>query len=266
MRELGYSEGLNIAIERRYGDWNTDRFQQLAADLVRLKVDVIVVISTSPARAAKQATSIIPILVGGMADPVGDELVVSLSRPGGNLTGTTFLGPEFIPKLFRVAALWHPAAYGKRTMEGMLKETETAAQSLGLQLQLVPAPGPGDLDGAFITMTREHADAVILLPSPMLYGEHKHIVELAAKSRLPAMYAAREFVEDGGLMSYGASLPDLFRRVATYVDKILKGANPADLPVEQPTKLEFVVNLKTAKELGLVIPRELLLLADEVIE
>ena len=277
LRELGYSEGLNIAIERRYGDWNTDRFQQLAADLVRLKVDVIVVISTSPARAAKQATGIIPILMGGMADPVGDELVVSLSRPGGNLTGTTFLGPELIakrfgllkdaiPKLSRVAALWHPAAYGKRTMEGMLRETETAAQSLGLQLQLVPAPGPGDLDGAFITMTREHADAVILLPSPMLYGEHKHIVELAAKSRLPAMYAAREFVEDGGLMSYGASLPDLFRRVATYVDKILKGANPADLPVEQPTKLEFVVNLKTAKVLGITIPPSFLSRADEVIE
>jgi putative ABC transport system substrate-binding protein len=277
LRELGYTEGLNLAIERRYGDWNTDRFQQLAADLVRLKVDVIVVISTSPARAAKQATSIIPIVVGGMADPVGDELIASLSRPGGNITGNTFLGPELIAKRFgllkdvmsglsRVAALWHPAAYGKRTIEGMLRETETAAQSLGLQLQLVPALGPGDLDGAFITMTRGHADAVILLPSPMLYGEHKHIVELAAKSRLPAMYAAREFVEDGGLMSYGASLPDLFRRAATYVDKILKGANSADLPVEQPTKLEFVFNLKTAKELGLVIPREFLLLADEVIE
>ena len=212
-----------------------------------------------------------------MADPVGDELIASLSRPGGNITGNTFLGAELIAKRFgllkdvmsglsRVAALWHPAAYGKRTIEGMLRETETAAQSLGLQLQLVPALGPGDLDGAFITMTRERADAVILLPSPMLYGEHKHIVELAAKSRLPAMYAAREFVEDGGLMSYGASLPDLFRRAATYVDKILKGANPADLPVEQPTKLEFVFNLKTAKELGLVIPREFLLLADEVIE
>jgi putative ABC transport system substrate-binding protein len=277
LRELGYTEGLNIAIERRYGDWNTDRFQQLAADLVRLKVDVIVVISTSPARAAKQATSKIPIVVGGMADPVGDELIASLSRPGGNITGNTFLGAELIAKRFgllkdvmsglsRVAALWHPAAYGKRTVEGMLRETETAAQSLGLQLQLVPALGPGDLDGAFITMTRGDADAIILLPSPMLYGEHKHIVELAAKSRLPAMYAAREFVEDGGLMSYGASLPDLFRRAATYVDKILKGANPADLPVEQPTKLEFVFNLKTAKELGLVIPREFLLLADEVIE
>jgi putative ABC transport system substrate-binding protein len=277
LRELGYTEGLNIAIERRYGDWNTDRFQQLAADLVRLKVDVIVVISTSPARAAKQATSKIPIVVGGMADPVGDELIASLSRPGGNITGNTFLGAELIAKRFgllkdvisglsRVAALWHPAAYGKRTVEGMLRETETAAQSLGLQLQLVPALGPGDLDGAFITMTRGDADAIILLPSPMLYGEHKHIVELAAKSRLPAMYAAREFVEDGGLMSYGASLPDLFRRAATYVDKILKGANPADLPVEQPTKLELVFNLKTAKELGLAIPHEFLLFADEVIE
>src|SRR6266481_8451370 len=173
LRELGYAEGLNIAIERRYGDWNTDRFQQLADDLVRLKVDVIVVISTSPARAAKQATSIIPIIVGGMADPVGDELIVSLSRPGGNITGTTFLGPELIAKRFgllkeaisglsRVAALWHPAAYGKRTMEGMLRETETAAQSLRLQLHLVPAVRPADLDGAFLTMTREHAEAVIL--------------------------------------------------------------------------------------------------------
>jgi putative ABC transport system substrate-binding protein len=248
-----------------------------AADLVRLKVDVIIVISTSPARAAKQATNIIPIVVGGMADPVGDELIVSLSRPGGNITGTTFLGPELIAKRFgllkeaisglsRVAALWHPAAYGKRTMEGMLRETETAAQSLGLQLHLVPAVGPDDLDSAFVRMTREHVDAVILLPSPMLYGEHKHIVELAAKSRLPAMYAAREFVEDGGLMSYGASLPNLFRRAATYVDKILKGVNPADLPVEQPTKLELVINLKPAKALGLNVPATLLAQADEVIE
>ena len=277
LRELGYTEGLNIAIERRYGDWNTDRFQQLAADLVRLEVDVIVVISTSPARAAKQATSIIPIVVGGMADPVGDELIVSLARPGGNITGNTFIGPELIgkrfgllkgaiPALSRVAALWHPAAYGQRTMEGMLRETETAAQALKLQLQLVPAVGPGDLDGAFVAMAREHADAVILLPSPMLYGEHKRIVELAAKGRLPAMYAAREFVEDGGLMSYGASLSNLFRRAATYVDKILKGANPADLPVEQPTKLEFVLNLQTARLLGIEVPPGLLSITDEVIE
>src|SRR3954469_8465154 len=277
LRELGYTEGLNIAIERRYGDWNTDRFQQLAADLVRHKVDVIIVMSTSPARAVKQATSMIPIVVGGMADPVGDELIVSLARPGGNITGTTFLGPELIakrfgllkdaiPKLSRVAALWQPNAYGKRAMEGMLRETETAARALGLQLQVVPAAGPRDIEAAFVAMRREHADAVIALPSPMLYGEHKRIVELAATGRLPAMYAAREFVDDGGLMSYGASLPNLFRGAAIYVDKILRGANPADLPVEQPTKLELVFNLKTAKELGLVIPREFLLLADEVIE
>ncbi len=277
LRELGYTEGSNIEIERRYGDWNADRFRQLAADLVRLKVDVIVVMSTSPARAAKQATGTIPIVVGGMADPVGDELIVSLARPGGNLTGNTFLGPELIAKRFgllkdaisglaRVAALWHPAAYGKRTLDGMLRETETAAQALRLQLQLVPAAGPSDLDGAFVTMTRANADAVILLPSPMLYGEHKRIVELAAKSRLPAMYAAREFVEDGGLMSYGASLPDLFRRIATYVDKILKGASPSDLPVEQPTKLEFVLNLRTARLLGIEVPPGLLSIADEVIE
>jgi putative ABC transport system substrate-binding protein len=277
LRELGYTEGSNIAIERRYGDWNTDRFQQLAADLVRLKADVIVVVSTSPARAAKQATCLIPIVVGGMADPVGDELIVSLARPGGNITGNTFLGPELIsirfgllkaaiPGLSRVAALWHPAAYGKRTMDGILKETKTAAQSLGLQLQLISATGPGDFDTAFLTMTRENADGVILLPSPMLFAEHKRIVELAAKSRLPAMYAAREFVEDGGLMSYGASQFDLFRHAATYVDKILKGAKPADLPVEQPTRFELVVNLKTAKEIGLDIPATLLARADEVIE
>src|SRR3954452_3138797 len=277
LRELGYIEGSNITIERRYGDWNTDRLKQVAADLVRLKVDVIVVMSTSPGRAAKEATRTIPIVVAGMADPVGDELIVSLARPGGNITGTTFLGPELIAKHFallkdaisglsRVAALWHPSAYGNRTREGMLKETESAAQALRLHLQLVPAVGPGDLDDAFVAMIRERADAVILLPSPMLYGEHKRIVELAGKSRLPAMYAAREFVEDGGLMSYGASLPDLFRRAAILLNKILQGANPADLPVEQPTKLELVFNLKTAKELGLAIPREFLSLADEVIE
>jgi putative ABC transport system substrate-binding protein len=277
LRDLGYIERSNILIERRYADWHIERFQQLAAELAQLKADVIVVISTSPARAAKQATSTIPIVVGGMADPVGDELIVSLARPGGNITGTTFLGPELIAKRFellkaaipglsRVAALWHPTAYGKRTMEGMLKETEAAAHALSLQLQLVPAVGPGDLDGAFVAMKQGFADAFIQLPSPMLYGEHKRIVKLAAQGRLPAMYAAREFVEIGGLMSYGASLPNLFRSAATYVDKILKGANPADLPVEQPTKLELALNLTTAKELGLVIPREFISLADEVVE
>jgi putative ABC transport system substrate-binding protein len=277
LRELGYTEGLNVAFDRRYGNWNTDRFKELAADLARLKVDVIVVASTTPARAAKQATSTVPIVVAGMADPVGDELVVSLSKPGGNVTGTTFLGPELIAKRFgllkdaipglsRVAALSHPTAYGKRTMDGVARETETAAQALGLQLQLVPVLGPGDLDDAFAAMTRDRAEAVILMPSPMLYGEHKRIVALAANSRLPAMYAAREFVEDGGLMSYGSVLTDVFRRAAAYVDKILKGANPADLPVEQPTKFELVINLKTAKTLGMTLPPTLLARADEVIE
>jgi putative tryptophan/tyrosine transport system substrate-binding protein len=277
LRELGYTEGANIIIERRYGNWNAERFKEIAADLVQRRVDVILVVSTTPARAAKQATSTIPIVIAGMADPVGDELVASLSRPGGNITGTTFLGPELIakrlgllkdaiPGLSRVAALWHPTAYGKRTIDGMKAETEAAAGSLGLQLQMVPALGPDDIEGAFTAMMQGQANALIVLPSPMLYGEHKRIVALAAKNRLPAMYAAREFVEGGGLMSYGASLPELFRRAITHVDKILKGANPADLPVEQPTKLELVFNLKTAKELGLVAPRDFLSLADEVIE
>lgn len=277
LQELGYIEGQNIAIERRYGEWNSDRFGKLAAELVQQKVDVIVVMSTSPARAAKQATSTIPIVVASMADPVGDELVASLSRPGGNITGTTFLGPELtakrmgllkeaIPGLSRIAALWHPGAYSKRTMEVLLKETEVAALALGWQLQLVAVNGPGDLDDAFTAMTRARADAVVVLNSPMLFTAHKRIVELAAKSHLPAMYAAREFADAGGLMAYGADLAETFRRAATYVDKILKGAKPADLPVEQPTKLELVINLKTAKELGLTIPREFQLLADEVIE
>jgi ABC-type uncharacterized transport system substrate-binding protein len=277
LRELGYTEGQNIAIERRYADWKLDRLPELAADLVRLKVDVIVALSTPPGRAAKQATSTIPIVVAGMADPVGDELVASLARPNGNVTGTTFLGPELIakrlgllkeavPGAFRVAVLWHPGVYSERTMGDMLNETEAAARTLGMQLQLLGARGPNDFDEAFSAMNRDRADALLLFPSPMLYLEHRRIVDLAAKSRLPAMYAAREFVDAGGLMAYGANLPDLFRRSATYVDKILKGVSPADLPVEQPTKFELVINLKTAKALGLEVPPTLLARADEVIE
>jgi putative ABC transport system substrate-binding protein len=277
LRELGYTEGQNIAIERRYADWKFDQFGKLAAELVQINVDVIVVMSTSPARAAKEATSTIPIVVASMADPVGDELVASLARPGGNITGTTFLGPELtakrmgllkeaIPTISRVAALWHPSAYGKRTMEDLLKETKGAALALGWQLQLVAANDPGDLDGAISTIAGASPDALIVLNSPMFYNEHKHIVELAAKNHLPAMYAAREFADAGGLMAYGANLVEVFRRAATYVDKILKGAKPADLPVEQPTKLELVINLKAAKELGLTVAREFQLLADEIIE
>jgi putative tryptophan/tyrosine transport system substrate-binding protein len=212
-----------------------------------------------------------------MGDPVGDELVANLASPGGNVTGTTFLGPELvakrfglfkqaIPRIFRIAALWHPGAYGERTMQGFLNETALAAQSLGIQVQLVQAVEPQDLDGAFSAIARDNFDALIVFPSPMLYSEHRRIVKLAAENRIPANYNAREYVEAGGLMSYGANLSDLARRAATYVDKIIRGAKPADLPVEQPTKFELLVNLKTARELGLTISREFLLLADEVIE
>jgi putative tryptophan/tyrosine transport system substrate-binding protein len=277
LRELGYTAGQNIAIEPVYAEWKPDRFAELAAELVRRKVDIIFVASTSPARAAQAATSTIPIVVATMADPIADGLVASLARPGGNITGNTFLGPELIGKRFgllkeaipglsRVAALWHPGAYGEATMAGILADTKTAARALEVQLQIVPARDPGDFDDAFAAMTREHAEAMIQLPSPMLFVGHRRIVELAAKSRLPAMYNAREFVEAGGLMAYGANIVELWRRAAGYVDKILKGAKPADLPVEQPTKFEFLINLKTAQALGLTFPPMLLGRADEVIE
>jgi putative tryptophan/tyrosine transport system substrate-binding protein len=277
LRELGYTEGQNVAIERQYADGSSDRLRELAAELVRRKPDIIVAFSTTAARPAKQATDTIPIVAVGMADPVADELVASLARPGGNVTGTSFLGPELVakrlqllrevvPGLSRVAALWHPRAYSERTMAGVLNEIEVAARTLGLQLQLVPAVGPDDLVGAFAAMAREHADALIVMPSPMLFSEYGRIVSIAASSRLPAMGAAREFVDFGGLMSYGVNLPDLARQTATYVDKILKGAKPAELPVEQPIKFELVINLKTARELRLAISREFLLVADDVVE
>jgi len=277
LHELGYVEGQSIAIERRYADSNVERLPDLAAELVKLKVDVIVAWSTPPALAAKQATSTIPVVAAVMADPVGDELVASLARPAGNITGTTFLGPELvskrlqllkeiIPGLSRVAALWQPHAYGERTMANMSKEMETSARTLGMQLQFVPATGPDDLPSAFSAMTVERPDAFILMPSPILYGQYARIVAFAAKNRLPAMYQAREIVEGGGLMSYGANLNELFRSAASFVDKILKGAKPSDLPVQQPTKFELVINLKTAQELGLTISRDVLLMTDEVIE
>jgi putative ABC transport system substrate-binding protein len=277
LRELGYAEGQNIAFERRFAESNPDRLRKLADELVELKVDVIVALSTTAARPAKQATSLIPIVAIGMADPVGDELVASLARPGGNVTGTSFLGPELVakrlqllgevvPQLVRVAVLWHPRAYGDRTMAGMLTEIERAARTLGMKLQLVPAAGPEDIASAFSAMIRERAAALCMFPSPMLFAEYSRIASLAADNRLPAIYAAREGPEAGGLMSYGANLPDLSRQTATYVDKILKGAKPAELPVQQPTKFELVVNRKTAKALGLAIPSGVFSIADEVIE
>src|SRR5215469_6559923 len=255
MRELGYVDGQNVIIERQLSEANTDRLREAAAELVKHNVDLIVTLSTTAARPAKQATSRIPIVAIGMADPVEDELVASLARPGGNVTGTTFLGPELVskrlqllkeivPRLSRVVVLWHPHAYGERTMAGMLKDIESAAQSTGTKLQLVPAANPDDLNSAFAAMATERADGLIVFPSPMLFSQYSRIVIFAANNRLPAMYAAREGVELGGLVSYGVNLPDLSRATAIYLDKILKGAKPAELPVQQPTKFELVIKSK----------------------
>jgi putative tryptophan/tyrosine transport system substrate-binding protein len=277
LRERGYVEGQNIVIEYRAADGKIDRLPGLATELVRLKVDLIMAGNTPMARAAQQATTTIPIVAFAMGDPVADGLVATLARPGANITGSTFLGPELVPKrldlltealpkVTRVAALWHPGAFGERTMTDMLKGAEAAARTLGVQLQTVGVRGPDEFDRAFSTMIKERAEALIAFPSTMLFNERRRIVDLAAKSRMPAMYQSKQFVEIGGLISYGASITDLVRRSATYVDKILKGAKPADLPVEQPTKFELVINLKTAKVLGLTIPPSLLQRADEVIQ
>jgi putative tryptophan/tyrosine transport system substrate-binding protein len=265
-----------IAFDRKFADGDANKLSELAQELVEHRVDAVVAFATPAVLAAKKATSAIPIVGIAMADPVGDELASSLARPGGNVTGTTFLGPELVskrlqllkeivPGLSRVVVLWHPRAYGERTMALMLKEIESAAESLGAKLQLVPAASPADLSSAFATITAERADALVF-PSPMLFSQYSRIVTLAADNRLPAIYAAREGVDLGGLVSYGVNLPDLSRATATYLDRILKGAKPAELPVQQPTKFEPVINLKTAKALGLTISRDFLLIADEVMQ
>jgi putative tryptophan/tyrosine transport system substrate-binding protein len=277
LRELGYAEGQNITIERELAEPNADRLREAAAELVKRQVDIIVAVSTTAARPAKQATDVIPIVGVGMADPVDDELVTSLARPGGNVTGTTFLGPqlvakrlqllsEVVPQHSRVAVLLHPRAYSDRTMDGMVKEAEHAAQALGMQLQFLPASSPQEITGIFSNVTKDGADALCVFPSPMLFAEYGRIVSIVAEKRLPTIYGAREGVELGGLMSYGTNLADLARQTASYVDKILKGAKPAELPVQQPTKFELIINLETAKALGLTVPDRLLALADEVIE
>jgi ABC-type uncharacterized transport system substrate-binding protein len=277
LRELGYFDGQNIVIEVRAADSKIERFPALARELIGLKVDVIVASNSLSGRAAQQATTTIPIVVPVMGDPVGDGLVASLARPGGNITGLTFLGPQLVPKRLallkevlpsasQVAALWHPRAYGERTMNDMMKETKAAALTLGLHLRFVAVQGPDELNQAFSTIAAERTDAVMVFPSPMLFTERRRIVDLAGKLRLPLISMGKEFVELGALMSYGADITDFLRRGATYVDKILKGAKPADLPVEQPTKFELFINLKTAKELGIEIPATLLARADEVIE
>jgi putative tryptophan/tyrosine transport system substrate-binding protein len=277
LRERGYVEGQSIVIEYRSADGKIERFPGLANELASLKLDLILAPNTPAARAVQHATSTIPVVVPVMGDPVEDGLVASLARPGGNITGLTFLGPELVtkrmgllkqalPNASRIAALWHPGAFGERTTRDMLQATDAAARTLAVELQLLEVRGADEFDGAFSAMIRNRADALIVFPGAMFFNERNHIIDLATKHRLPSTSGAREFAELGGLMAYGASIADLQRRSATYVDKILKGANPADLPVEQPTKFEFVINLKTAKALGLTISESFLLLADEVIE
>jgi putative ABC transport system substrate-binding protein len=277
LRDLGYFEGRNVVIEYRDAEGKPERFPALAAELVALKVDVIVASSQLSALAAKQATRTLPIVFAAAGNPVTSGLVTSLARPGGNVTGSSLLAPELVgkclelltqavPGVSRVAFLWHPDVLGERADKDILKEADVAARALGVQLQFVEARGPADFDRAFADMTRAHAGALTVLTSPMFFSERRRLVDLAAKHRLPAVYQWREGVDAGGLMAYGPNVTDLFRRAATYVDKILKGAKPADLPVQQPTKFELVINLKTAKALGLTIPPSVLARADHIVE
>jgi ABC-type uncharacterized transport system substrate-binding protein len=277
LRELGWIEGQNIAVEYRWAAGRQDQLPALVAELVRLRVDVIVTSSTPAAQAAKQATTTIPIVATFVADPVGSGLVASLARPGGNVTGLSTLAAELVAKrlellkevvsgVTRVAVLWQPGVFGERTIRNMLEQTEIAGRALGVQVQFVEARRPDDFERAFSTMKKGRVGALLVFPSPMLFEASRRVVAHAAESRLPAVYAWREATEAGGLMSYATDFPDMYRRTATYVDKILKGAKPADLPVEQPTRSELVINLKTAKALGLTIPTSLLVRADQVIE
>jgi putative tryptophan/tyrosine transport system substrate-binding protein len=270
LRELGYVEGQNLIIEFRIG--TLDQLPQLAEELVRLKVDVIVASASSAGIAAKKATTTVPIVFTSLSHPVEIGLVKSLARPGGNITGLTVnvaahagkrleLLRELVPTLRHVAVLTHP---GHPTDPVQRKEMEEAARALGLQLNPTAVRGPEDFEAAFKAVGR--ADGLVHIDTPLFTTHRARLAELAAKSRLPAIWANRAVVEAGGLMSYGTYIPALFRRAATYVDKILKGARPADLPVEQPTKFELVINLKTAKALRLTIPPSLLLRADQVIE
>ena len=274
LRELGYVEGKNIVIEWRHAEAKLDRLPALAAELVRLKIDIIITGGTTATRAAKEATVTIPIVMTLDSDPVGNGFVASLARPGGNITGLSTLAPEIsgkqlellkeiVPRLSRVAV------FGTSTNPAnaqLLREVELAARAFGVKLQYLDLRDPKDIETAFRAASKGRADAVLMLvPGTIVGARRTEIAELAVKSRLPAIYSGRAFVEAGGLMSYGVNNTDLDRRAATYVDKILKGTKPADLPVEQPTKFEFIINLKAAKQIGLTIPPEVLARADRVI-
>lgn len=274
LRELGYVEGRNIVLEPRWADGRHERLPELAADLVRLKVDVIVSAATPASRVAKAATSSIPIVIVGVGEPVKAGLIASLARPGGNVTGLSLLTSELSGKrlellgqvvrnMVRVGILMNP---DNPVTAVFLEETRVAAQKLAVQLQPLEARNPREIEHVFDAAPGERAAGLIVFDDPVLWSHRKQIVVLAAKRRLPAMYGYREFVDDGGLMSYGPDRVDHYRRTASYVNKILRGAEPADLPVEQPTKFELVINTKTAKALGLTIPPSLRLQADLLVE
>jgi putative ABC transport system substrate-binding protein len=275
LRELGYLEGRNVLIEYRSAEGRPDRLPDLAAELVALNVDVIVTGGgTLAALAAQRASRTVPIVVVSVGDPVTSGLVTSLARPGGNVTGLSLLFPELVgkcleqlklavPSIKRVAVLSQPGATLERTEA--VNGAEGAARALGVQLQMVEAKGPEDLDKAFSNIISGRAHALIVLSTPVFLGERRRLAQMTATNRLPAVFSFREYVDAGGLMSYGPNLADLSRRAATYVDKILKGVKPSDLPVEQPTRFELVINLKTAKDLGLTIPQSVVARADEVI-
>jgi putative ABC transport system substrate-binding protein len=273
LRELGYLEGKNIIVERRYASGQYDQLPELAAELVRLKIDVILAASTPVAHGAKRATQVIPIVMV-VADPVGTGLVSSLAHPGGNLTGLSDfhadlitkrleLLKDIVPSISRIAVLLNP---GNPSCSLQMKDLAAAAPALGVTLFSLEAKGPDDIAPSFSTMRKQRAGALLVCGDRMLNTHRRQIFDLTNKNRLPAIYTTKEYADAGGLMSYGANFPDLYRRAATYVDKILKGAKPADLPVEQPTKFEFVINLKTAKQIGLTIPPNVLARADKVIK
>ena len=274
LRELGYVEGQNIAIESRWAEGKYDRLPGLAAELVRLKVDVIVAVGVPAIQAAKEATRTIPIVMAYVTDPLALGLVASLARPGGNITGLSLMAPELVgkrlellkevvPRVSRVALLSNPVNPGNAAQ---VREAEVAARALGVRLQPLEARDPKQIESAFAVITRERAGALIVLVDSVLIDHRTRIADLAAKRRLPTVYGLREHAEAGGLIAYGASRDDMSRRAATYVDKILKGAKPADLPVEQPTRFELVLNTKTAKALGITFPPSIMVRTDQVIQ
>jgi putative ABC transport system substrate-binding protein len=274
LRELGYVEGKNILTEHRYAEGKLDRLPALADELVRFQVHIIVTAGSSSTRAAKRATATIPIVMAFDDDPVGSGFAASLARPGANITGSSTLSPEIrakqlellkeiVPKLSRVGVL------GDVTRPGIpqaLREINLAADALRVHIQFLEVRDPKDIETAFRAVSKEQADAVLVLPSPITFSHRRRVIAFAEQGRLPAMFSFPEFVEDGGLMSYGANIADLYRRAATYVDKILKGAKPADLPIEQPTKFELIINLRAAKQIGLTVPPTVLARADRVIQ